>query len=115
MLEDVFVPMAKTAMEIIAGKPGEPGIAEDLRNVRKDLKELVDAHAREAEETERIRSDGFKRLDTLERWRKSADEGRQADKDVRLMGMKVSADTRLALINGAFILAGIFATWWLSR
>lgn len=115
MLEDVFAPMAKLAMELIVGKPGEPGMAEDMRNIRTDLKELVDAHASEAAETQRIRSDGFKRLDTLDRWRKQLDERKQADKEITLMGMKMGADTRLALINGSFILLGIFVTWFLSR
>jgi hypothetical protein len=115
MLEDVFAPMAKLAMELIVGKPGEPGMAENLRNVNTNLQELVDAHAKDAADTQRIRADGFKRLDTLDRWRKQVEEKKQTDKEITLMGMKMGADTRLALINGAFILLGIFVTWFLSR
>ena len=110
MLEEVFVPMAKNAMEIIAGKPGEPGMAENLRNVGTDLKALVEAHAREAEETERLRADGFKRIETLERFRKTQEEQKQEDKDIKLMGIKVSADTKTAFISGLFMLLGILIT-----
>lgn len=113
MLEDVFAPMAKLAMELIVGKPGEPGMAEDMRNVRADLKGLVDAHASERQETVRIRADGFKRLDTLDRWRKQVEDNKQAEKEIRLMGIKVNAETRIAVINGAFILAGTLLARWL--
>jgi hypothetical protein len=96
MLEEVFVPMAKTAMEIIAGKPGEPGMAEDLRNVRSQLEELIKRQKNDAQETMKIRTDGFTRIEKLE-----------ADKEHRLLGIKVSSETRVSIISGLFMLLSI--------
>lgn len=61
MLEEVFVPMAKTAMEMLTGRNGQPGMAEDMRNIRAaggvDLRRQFDVvQARRAQQ--RRRGDG---------------------------------------------------------
>jgi hypothetical protein len=66
---------------------GEPGWDEMLRDMSKRLAKLED----------------------------DLQEKRNADKDVRLLGMKVSADLRMTIINGTFIMAGIVVTWWLNQ
>lgn len=52
--------------------------------------------------------------------RKEADKearksGTLIDKEIRLMGIKMTAETRLAFISGAFILLNGVVTWWLSK
>jgi hypothetical protein len=108
MLEEVFVPMAKAAMEILTGKHGQPGMAEDLRNVRTDVEELIKAYAADKAETMTIRKDGFARIEVLE-------NRQQVEKEIKLLGMKVSSETKIAIINGLFILMSSLIALFLSR
>lgn len=104
MLEEVFMPMAKAAMNIISGEHGKPGMAEDLRNVRADLEELIKAYAEDKAETMTIRKNGFARLDALEN-----------NREIKLMGLKMSAETKIAILNGFFILLSGLIAFLASR
>mgnify|MGYP003440298558 CR=1 FL=1 len=108
MLEDVFVPMAKAAMEILTGKQGQPGMAEDMRNVRADVEELIRGQREEKIDTLKIRKNGFERIERLE-------NNQQTDKEIKLLGMKVTAETKIAIINGIFILISSLIAIWVSR
>jgi hypothetical protein len=114
MLEEVFLPMAKTAMEIIAGKDGKPGMAEDMRNVSKTVGELLRSHQEELANTKNVRKEGFARIEQLEAWQKEVKEDKETEKEKTLLGMKVSAETRIAIINGIFILLGGVVGWLLK-
>ena len=108
MLEEVFVPMAKAAMEILTGKQGQPGMAEDMRNVRADVEELIRGQREEKIDTLKIRKNGFERIERLE-------NNQQTDKEIKLLGMKVTAETKIAIINGIFILISSLIAIWVSR
>lgn len=108
MLEEVFVPMAKAAMEILTGRNGSPGMAEDLRNVRSDLEELIKAYANDKAETITIRKNGFARMELLE-------NRQQVEKEIKLLGMRVSSEAKIAIINGVFVLVGSLIALFLSR
>lgn len=108
MLEEVFMPMAKTAMNIISGENGKPGMAEDLRNVRSEMEKLIQAYAEDKSETMTIRKNGFDRLEVLE-------NRQQIEKEVKLLGMKVSAEAKIAFINGMFILLSSLIALWVSK
>lgn len=70
---------------------GEPGWDEMLRELWADLQE------RKAAEHEAVK------------------EAKRQDKEIKLGTMRISAELKMALINGAFVLFGILLTWWLHR
>lgn len=107
--------MAKAAMEILTGRNGSPGMAEDLRNVRADLEELIKSQAEESNQSKLIRRDGFQRIESLESWRTYLESNQQAQKEIKLMGMKISSETKIAIINGIFIVLSGLLALWLSR
>ena len=111
LLEEIFKPMAITAMEIISGKPGEAGMAENLRGLREDFQQLIEAQRQERLETQKIRENGFKRIGDLETWRVSVDSARE----IKIAGIRMTADTRMALINGSFLLAVAIVTYILNQ
>ena len=111
LLEEIFKPMAITAMEIISGKPGEAGMAENLRGLREDFQQLIEAQRQERVETQKIRENGFKRIGDLETWRVSVDSARE----IKVAGTRMTADTRMALINGVFLLAVTVVTYVLNQ
>ena len=74
MMEEVFVPMAKQAMEMLVGTPGQPGMAENFRQLAKKMDEVLDAQKAEIEQTAKIRTDGFNRIESLEEWQKIAQD-----------------------------------------
>jgi len=115
MLEEVFMPMAKAAMEILMGKPGEPGMAEDLRNVRSQLKSLLDAHAEDVKETLKVRKEGFERIEKLEGWKEKIETNKQADKEVKLLGIKTTSEMKISIIGGLFLIVNTVVTYLATR
>lgn len=115
LLEEIYVPMAKTAMEIIAGKEGEPGIAEHLRNLTKQLTTFIEKQELEMEETRKIRFNGFERIERLEAWRSENEKEKKEKHEIKLMGMKMSSETKIALVNGMFILLSGIIGFFVSR
>jgi len=115
MLEEVFVPMAKAAMEILSGKPGEPGMAENVRNMSAQLTNLTNAYQRDASDTKNIRKDAFERIGKLEGWREKTEGNHQNEKEIKLMGIKTTAETKIAIINGLFVLISGVVAYLFSR
>ena len=79
LFEDVFVPMAKNANDMLVGKNGQPGWGEEMRLIRVKLEKLLKAYEDSVQETAKIRIDGFDRIKTLENWKMQL-ETEQADK-----------------------------------
>lgn len=110
MLEEVFVPMAKTAMEMLTGRNGQPGMAEDMRNIRADVEQLIAAYEKDQEEALRIRKSAFERIEVLEDGQKSAQISQSSEKEIRLLGIKTTSEMKIAIINGVFVfLSGLVA------
>ena len=96
MLEDVFVPMAKAAMEILMGKPGEPGMGENMRMLSSKVDEVLEAQ-QEAKISRRHIDQDLAQL-KIQAVQKQ---------ETKLLGMKIGADTRRSIIAGLFMIAGI--------
>ncbi len=111
LMEEVFMPMARASMEILNGKDGQPGMAENVRNIRADLEELIQSQKAEQSESRAIRKDGFDRIGSLEDWRRELDMAT----DIKMAGVKMSANTKIALINGLFVLLTGLVTYFASR
>ncbi len=96
LLEEIFVPMAKTAMEIIMGVNGQPGMAENVRNIQTSVNRAI------------------RKLDQLDELQEQV-EVLKADRQSKILGMQISSSTKIAIINGIFlIMAGVIG-YFLKR
>ena len=66
---------------------GEPGIDEVLRNINKWINEQKEERAKT----------------------------KQLDKEITIMGIKTTAEIKIAIISGFFILLNGIVTWWLTK
>ena len=105
MMEEIFVPMAKQAMEMLVGTPGQPGMAENFRRLADKLDEVLTAQKAEIEQTSKIRENGFKRIETLEDWKKNTEENK---KDTR-------GEWRKWIYGLVLFLFGAVANWLMMR
>jgi hypothetical protein len=107
MLEDIFMPMAKAAMEILMGKPGEPGMGENVRRLTGKVDNILQAQTEEREEARVARGKIDGRLKHLEDRQDEYDKQAQQKHETRLLGMKVGSDARIAIVTGVFTIIGI--------
>ena len=90
MIEDIFIPMARSALEILVGKDGKPGMAEEMRQVMGEIQRM--------------------RLE-IQRMTDSQNKNH----DVTIAGIKTTAETKIAIINSATVILTAVTTWLLSQ
>jgi len=83
-----------------SSNPNEESAKEQLRWIRKALEKMKEQHAADSADTLVIRKDGFKRLAELETWRDKVEINSQQKHEVKLAGIKMSAEFRQVLIQG---------------
>lgn len=103
--------MARTAMEIVAGKNGEPGMAENLRILLGKVETLITDKEQNQTRLQVVEGKVIQAINDVESLRKSQD----VRKDIYLMGMRVSSDTRTAIIGGLFVLLNGVVTYMVSK
>ena len=86
--------------------PNEESAKEQLRVIQKTLKAILERQEKEELETHTIRKDGFTRLEILERQVGEQSENKQQAHEVKLVGIKMSAELRGSIISG--LISGIF-------
>jgi len=91
--------------------PNEESAKEQLRWIRSTLEDMKRQRAADMADTLKIRKDGFDRISVLEEWREDVQENRQQTHEVKLAGIKMSAEFRQViiqgLITGGLVLLGV--------
>ena len=102
--------------EVLFGSdnPNEVSMKHQVKETNDMVREIKEQFEEAQKETATIRTIGFDRLSELERWRKKIEEGKEVEKEIKLMGIKTTAETKIAVINGAFVLLAAIAAWMLK-
>lgn len=86
--------------------PNEESAKEQLRGIRNAVNSILERIEKEGEETKAIRDDGFSRLEEVERRVEVVAQFKQQAHEVKLVGIKMSAELRGSIISG--FISGIF-------